>query len=394
MSDPTFTEAPAQVPSRAVPSTFSALTDPFIAWEKTFRNELSSSVSWFALQVSNAAASAGAASDSAGEAASSAGAASDSAGDAADSAALAISGGAAAAGADVHVPNAPYTASNPASAVVSNVNGQTYRCIVSHSGVATDPANDGTRWVQISFGGLDFETKEEAEAGTGTEKPMNALRTAQAIAALAAGGNVVKEAFATSGTFTKESDDLVYRIEVWSAGGGGGYRTAVQGCGGGGGGGYRELWVLASEIGATVSVVVGAGGDGGNPNTYGGDGGASSFGSLISVPGGAGGNDGGSSNDGGESAFPFAPDGILGGKGGGNSRGSGSSTVNGGGGGGGYSGSNGTGGTSVNGGAGGNCVANGTAGNGVAPGGGGGAAPGGTPGNGARGEIRITRFKG
>ena len=99
MPDPTFTEAPAQVPSRAAPSTFSALTDPFIAWEKTFRNELSSSVSWFALQASNAADSAGAASDSAGEAAGSAGAASDSADDAALSAALSISGGAAAAGA-------------------------------------------------------------------------------------------------------------------------------------------------------------------------------------------------------------------------------------------------------------------------------------------------------
>lgn len=170
MPDPTFTEAPAQVPSRAAPSTFSALTDPFIAWEKTFRNELSSSVSWFALQASNAAASASAASDSAGEAADSAGAASDSADDAALSAALSISGGAAAAGADVHVPNAAYTASNPASAAVSNVNGQTYRCIVSHSGVATDPANDATNWVRITFNGAYADLSGKPTLGTAATK--------------------------------------------------------------------------------------------------------------------------------------------------------------------------------------------------------------------------------
>jgi hypothetical protein len=58
MTDPTFTPAPAGIPSRAVPSTFSALTDPFLTWEGTFRLELSNSVSWFALNASNVAADA------------------------------------------------------------------------------------------------------------------------------------------------------------------------------------------------------------------------------------------------------------------------------------------------------------------------------------------------
>lgn len=75
MPDPTFTAAPASIPSRATPSTFSALTDPFLTWEKTFRNELSTSVSWFSLAVTDTAAAAAAAAASSTAAASSAGAA-------------------------------------------------------------------------------------------------------------------------------------------------------------------------------------------------------------------------------------------------------------------------------------------------------------------------------
>jgi hypothetical protein len=58
MTIPTYTSAPASVPSRAVPATFSALTDPFIAWEKTFRNELSTSVAYFTDSVTSTGADA------------------------------------------------------------------------------------------------------------------------------------------------------------------------------------------------------------------------------------------------------------------------------------------------------------------------------------------------
>jgi hypothetical protein len=50
-TNPTFTAAPDDIPSRDVPSTFSVLTDPFLVWTKTFRDQLSSSVAWFTLQV-------------------------------------------------------------------------------------------------------------------------------------------------------------------------------------------------------------------------------------------------------------------------------------------------------------------------------------------------------
>jgi hypothetical protein len=56
MPDPTFTAAPDDIPSRGTPSTFSVLTDPFLVWTKTFRNELSSSVAWFADSVTATAA--------------------------------------------------------------------------------------------------------------------------------------------------------------------------------------------------------------------------------------------------------------------------------------------------------------------------------------------------
>jgi len=46
MSDPTFT-TPPDAPSRASPSTFSSRTDAFLAWMVTFKDELSTAVSWF-----------------------------------------------------------------------------------------------------------------------------------------------------------------------------------------------------------------------------------------------------------------------------------------------------------------------------------------------------------
>jgi len=161
MPDPTFTEAPAEVPSRAVPSTFSALTDPFLVWEKTFRNELSSSVAWFGEQVtsvsgfaSDASESADAAATSAGTASTKATEASDSADEAAASAVLSANAGAAAAGASIWVSEASYTAN--VSAVVSTVDQQTYRAKTTHSGVATDPSADATNWKVLTIDGSDY----------------------------------------------------------------------------------------------------------------------------------------------------------------------------------------------------------------------------------------------
>jgi hypothetical protein len=91
---------------------------------------------------------------------------------------------------------------------------------------------------------------------------------------------VARRIFSTAGTFTfTKSDPLgdgsldgnlirAYRVVVVGGGGGGagGLATGsgqVSAAGGGGAGGYAERFVLASEYGATVTVIVGAAGAGG-----------------------------------------------------------------------------------------------------------------------------------
>ena len=213
MPDPTFTAAPAVVPSRAVPSTFSALTDPFLVWEKTFRGELSSSVSWFALQVTNsqqavtdataqvalaadevvlATAQVALAADEVGLAAGQVTLATAQVALAADEVVLAAAqvtlADAAAeaavitANAAAWVSEASYSAGANA---ISGVDFGTYRAILTHTGVATDPSADATNWVLISAPAK--ASQAEAEAGTDNAKFLTPLRTAQAIAELSPG---------------------------------------------------------------------------------------------------------------------------------------------------------------------------------------------------------------
>ncbi|MFG6514415.1 hypothetical protein ACGYKD_11470 [Sulfitobacter sp. TB366] len=187
MSDPTITDPPT-APSRSSRSAFVATTNAFLDYTVTLANELIELVPWVRARTDEVAAAAFAALQSEAEAENAAIDAAASATEAADSATLAISGGAAAAGADVHVPNAAYTASNPASAVVSNVDGQTYRCIVSHSGVATDPANDATRWVKISFNGAYGDLTGKPSLGTAATK--NTGTTEGTIPLIGVGGKI------------------------------------------------------------------------------------------------------------------------------------------------------------------------------------------------------------
>jgi len=124
MPDPTFTTAP-DAPSRAEPATFSTKADAFLSWMQTFQGELSTGVSWFSSTTSTVATNAGIASDAATSASASATLAS------------------AASGATLHVPNASYDAGD---AAISNVDFAAYRCILTHTGVATDPSADATNW--------------------------------------------------------------------------------------------------------------------------------------------------------------------------------------------------------------------------------------------------------
>jgi len=249
------------------------------------------------------------------------------------------------------------------------------------------------------------------------------------------------QVFTANGTWTKPASagaNSRVIIELWGGGGGGGGCASNAGGSGGGGGAYKRVEVLASFLGATESVTVGAlgakGASGGNSGTAGGTssvgtkayaygGGGGGFASGGSGGRGGGGGGGGSSAVGATSTgtssvaggAPFGgaagspgADSLFGGGGGSSYIGGGSFYGGGGGGsnsGGGISefgggggagvsapGTPGTGGVSRYGGNGGNGV-NGNGGNGTAPGGGGGGGGGvgaGAGGDGARGEVRVT----
>lgn len=182
------------------------------------------------------------------------------------------------------------------------------------------------------------------------------------------------QVFDTSGTWNKPSAGTVAMIEAWGAGASGA-RGDSRGGGGGGGGSYRCRMMELDDLGASESVIVGAGGasvtTGG---TNGNAGGISSFGSHLSAPGGAGGSQGAGSNTGG------AGGGFNAGAGGADGAGDGGHSEYGGGGGGGGTGSGGggDGGDSFHGGAGGGGGANTTT-----PGSGGSSTAGGDGGDGA-----------
>ena len=246
------------------------------------------------------------------------------------------------------------------------------------------------------------------------------------------------QTFNASGTYTKPTGLAYARVQAWGGGGSGGRNltSAAVEAGGGGGGGYNEVYLLASQIGATETVTVGAGGAAQTVDANGNAGGNTTFGSLLTGYGGGGGGAGSTGGGGGggggilsagtsaaadvagTAGDPNTPISTNGGAGGGatlvvasmNGAGggqgasgglgyAGGSTVDGGGGGGGAT-ANGTGagGSSLRGGAGGagSNAASGNATSGVQPGGGGGAkqnnAGSGNSGAGGDGRIVVTEF--
>ncbi len=250
--------------------------------------------------------------------------------------------------------------------------------------------------------------------------------------------------FNSSGTWTKPSGygtSARAFIQVWGGGGAGGRYSGVNPSGsGGGGGGYSERWIALSDLSATETVTIGAGGTAGTGS--GGAGGNTTFGSILTGYGGgggaaasgsSGGSGGGQLSSGGNGVAgglsrpgqpwivfsvglcgsqdtPMSQGGGYaglgghgfwgggGGAGGGNNPGfaGGKSYYGGGGGGGGAaSGAAGAGGVAViggNGGTGG--VGAGAATAGVQPGGGGGGSYTGSSGAGAAGRVIITVFDG
>lgn len=111
-------------------------------------------------------------------------------------------------------------------------------------------------------------------------------------------------------------------IQMWGAGGAGGGCTGdTQGGGGGGGGCFVEVKVRASDLGATETVTIGAGGTGSTGS--GTAGGNTSFGSNYIAYGGGGGATGATSTDaaggggGGSTSVGGSVTGTTGGTGGG-----------------------------------------------------------------------------
>ncbi|MDM9583107.1 hypothetical protein [Nostoc sp. GT001] len=69
--------------------------------------------------------------------------------------------------------------------------------------------------------------------------------------------------FTSSGTFTKDPRAVFLLVQLWGASGGArGGGTTTKGTAGSGGS-YKEIWIPASAITASVSVIIGAGGIGG-----------------------------------------------------------------------------------------------------------------------------------
>lgn len=154
-------------------------------------------------------------------------------------------------------------------------------------------AADALRFLRVKADGsgyetslLEFASSAEAKAGTVTDKVISPKGVADAIGALA--GDAVYEVITASSNFVKQDDDLAYFVEC-IGGGGSGSRSSSGHLGGGFPGLISRRWLVPSQLQASETVTVGAGGAPTTSQSAGNEGGDTSFGSHVRAGGGLGG---------------------------------------------------------------------------------------------------------
>lgn len=201
---------------------------------------------------------------------------------------------------------------------------------LSFGGVAASASSSVAGFVELATGG-------EAASTTifGTTGAMLALHTGISTSSAPASGNVVVvtgddgnidtgflpygagasstvrtyTSTTTTHTWTKPSNLLFIRVQLWGAGGSGGASgSAGHEEAGGGGGGYFERTFASSQlVSSSYEVVVGTGGASVSGSGNGNDGTASTFGSTLAIAygggGGGGNNSTGASGGGGGGAY-------------------------------------------------------------------------------------------
>ncbi len=134
-----------------------------------------------------------------------------------------------------------------------------------------------------------------AQGGTGLTSPGSSgnVLTSDGTGWTSAAAKVINvQSFDSSGVWTKPSGysaNSRVLIQAWGGGGSGARQSTATSCGGGGGGGYNERWLSLSQMGATETVTIGAGGASRTTtNQVGDQGGDTTVGILVFAYGGAG----------------------------------------------------------------------------------------------------------
>lgn len=161
---------------------------------------------------------------------------------------------------------------------------------------------------ESTAGVIEIATQPEVDAGSDDQRAVTSLKLETRISPI----RTKFQEFTASGTWNKPTGPSFVLVEVWGAGAGGGSgrkgaaSSLRTGGGGGGAGAYVSAIFAISELPSSVTVTIGAGGQGGASQTSaatngnaGNNGGDTTFGSFIIAKGGVGGSAGSTNNSGG-----------------------------------------------------------------------------------------------